>query len=133
MSSEAFFYFIIVGLPMFLILCGVIYSRQNKEASYAIDPIADNQIDYSEEVWKILMSAYTKLRKGRVAGIHPWISACIAEIDKGGDCPPDVAEVAVWKTLKEIPRGRYNVAFLYTAIMKLKELGGRPSPTPPNP
>lgn len=79
--------------------------------------------DYSRQVWRILMDAYTKMRRGGVSVPNPWISACIAEIERGGGCPVDVAVKAVSKTLDDLRGYRYDVSYLEGTIEQLKGLG----------
>lgn len=79
--------------------------------------------DYSGQVWRILMDAYTKMRRGGVSVPNPWISACIAEIERGGGCPVDVAIKAVSKTLDDLRGYRYDVSYLEGTIEQLKGLG----------
>jgi hypothetical protein len=79
--------------------------------------------DYSDEVWRILMDAYTKMRRGGVSVPNPWISACIAEVERGGGCPVDVAVKAVSKTLDDLRGYRYDVSYLEGTIEQLKGLG----------
>lgn len=75
-------------------------------------------------VWGILMNAYTKLRKGGFSVRHPWIAGCIVEIEKGGDCPADVAALAVRKTADDLYCWgcRKDFGFLFDAERELSEL-----------
>ena len=74
-----------------------------------------------EAVWRELMTLYTRLRKAGASLRYPWISGCIAAIEAGGDCPPDVAAEAVARTRGDLAGTRWMDSEMWAAFGRAEE------------
>lgn len=99
------------------IVCGVLEGKRRGQALREADEAAktlngekeaEGRAETSAAVWRVLMDVYTKLRRDRVSIQTPWISGCIAAIEAGRDCPPDVAIKALIKTGEDLAGGRWD-------------------------
>ena len=107
-------------------VCGVLEARRRQALrmeAVAVLEEKEERAGAADAVRRVLMDAYTRLRKGGVSVRAPWISACIVAIDAGKACPPDLAVLAIEKTRRDLPEGRYNTGYLDDAIEQLKGLG----------
>ena len=99
------------------IVCGVLKGKRRGQALWEADEAARKALNEeeaggraepSEAVCRVLRDIYTKLRRGGVSLRSPWISGCIAAIEAGRDCPPDVAIQALIKTGEDLAGGRWD-------------------------
>lgn len=82
--------------------------RQDREARGATLEEAGGAVLDCSEIWHILMPVYTKLRKAGAWLPAPWISACIEAIEKGRECPPEIALAALLATGEDLAGTRWD-------------------------
>lgn len=100
------------------VACGIMEGKRKGQALKEADEAARRALREEKEaggraessaaVWRVLMDVYTKLRRAGVSLRSPWISGCIAAIEAGRDCPPDVAILALIKTGEDLAGGRWD-------------------------
>lgn len=83
---------------------------RQEEAEAEIEALreAECKAEEAAAVWRVLMTVYTRLRQAGASVRHPWISGCIAAIEAGQDCPPEVAIRALIKTGEDLAGGRWD-------------------------
>ena len=77
---------------------------------------------YDNPVWRVLMDAYTGLRKAGVSIRRPFVDGLIKEIEEGREVSASDALLALRLTRQDIPEGRYDLGFLDKAVSRLSEL-----------
>lgn len=98
-----------------------IESENERGRGYLLDGYKLPERDEGAGVYGVLLAVFRSLQSQRAAGFRAWIPACIEKMQMGEDVPTDVALLALERTREELAGGRFSLASLDDAILKLKE------------